>query len=56
MNGGFLDTGEQILMISANTDDVTIHRDGDDRIIIYVSDFDDGIEILHDGDRLWWPV
>lgn len=56
MNGAFLDTHEQLLMVSANVDDVTVQRDGDGRVVIYVTEFDDGIEIFHDSDRLWWPV
>lgn len=56
MNGAFLDPQEKVLMVSANVDDVTIQRDGDGRVLIYVTEFDDGVEVLHDGGRLWWPV
>lgn len=56
MNGGLLEPNEQVLLISARSKDVQVHKDGRGRVVIAISNFDEGIEVVHEGDKLWWPV
>ena len=55
-NGGVLDPNGHKLLISARVEDITVFRDEDGTVSIGVSNFTDGIEVVHDSDQLWWPV
>lgn len=56
MNSGFFDPSEKLFMLHAQVEDITISSDGNDKVLISVSKFTGGIEVIHDGDKLWWPA
>lgn len=48
MNGGYLDTESRTLFVNARLADVSFFEDGG-QVTISVENFDEGIEIPHDG-------
>jgi hypothetical protein len=55
-NGAIFDPESRSLVISAKVDDVQVYPDSDGRLTIAVCRLEEGIEIVHSSERLWWPV
>lgn len=56
MNGAFFDPELRTLVISANLRDILLQEEDKDRVVLTVTGLDEGIEIVHNHDRLWRPV
>lgn len=55
-NGAIFNPEDKTLVISARVKDVRVFPESDGHLTIAVENLTDGIEIVHDDDRLWWPV
>lgn len=55
-NGAIFDPGGKSMVISARVSDITVIPEGGGRVTIAVVNLKDGIEIIHEDGRLWWPV
>lgn len=55
-NGAIFNPEDKTLVISARVKDVQVFPESDGLLTIAVTNFTDGIEIVHDGDEIWWPV
>jgi hypothetical protein len=56
MNGAIFNPEDSSLIISARADDIRVFAESDGLITIAIVNLDEGIEIVHDSDELWWPV
>jgi hypothetical protein len=57
MNGAMFNPQDKSLVISVRPNDVKVFPDMDEGLlVIAVANLDDGIEIFHDSDAIWWPV
>lgn len=55
MSGAIFDPKEKTLTIWAEqAADISVHEDGG--VVITIKNLSDGIEIIHEDDRIWRPV
>lgn len=55
-NGAIFDPKEKSMVISVKVQDITVLPEGDGRVTIAIANLVDGIEIVHEDRRIWWPV
>lgn len=56
MNGAMFNPEDKTLVVSARATDVRTFPETDGYITIAIVNLDEGIEVTHDSERLWWPV
>lgn len=55
-NGAIFDPKDKSMVISAKVQDIAVIPEGGGRVTIAITNLTDGIEIVHEDRRLWWPV
>lgn len=55
-NGAIFNPEDKSLVIAVKVKDVKVFYESDGLLTIALANLDDGIEIIHDGGKLWWPV
>lgn len=55
-NGAIFNPEDKSLVIAVKVKDVKVFYESGGLITIAIANMDDGIDIVHNGERLWWPV
>lgn len=56
INGAIFNPEDKSLVIAVKVKDVKVFYESDGLLTIALANMSDGIEIVHTGEQLWWPV